>query len=279
MPNLWVLEMAKMTKLVQSKLMQFGQCVFRVEAHNRELVTTMETMFPPAPPPGNQQVEVVVEDLLELSLAQDKTAQEIESLTITDLLSKLYARHPNCIWISSAAVCAPEGKVVLLLGPSFSGKTTLALAIAITKGWKIISQDITLIDPKSNLLWPCPAPISLRPGAQELLQEFCRLPEVANRPNKWFLEPTLYIAEPVVARFDAVLSLSPFDQSGESTLSDLQVEPISSSEFIREILPWSNVLRHGDAIPVLQAVIQAARCVKLQGGNLSQRVELLKSLV
>lgn len=264
--------------------MQFGNCRFSVKAEDDALVATIEALFSGAVvdnAEGNQTAtEVVMEELMQAHRGQaiDQTPQEIECQTISNLLNHLYAQHASCLWISSACLCTPDGKLVLLAGPSYCGKTTIAVALALTRKWKIVSQDITLIDPVLKVVLPCQAPINIRDGARKMLIDIGHSPGKAFGVHGWFFDQELYLRRSVSAKFAAAVMIVPFDQLTEDN-SDISVEELSASAFIREILPWSNLLRYGDKISVLQEAIEGAHCVKWQGGQLSQRVELLESLV
>jgi energy-coupling factor transporter ATP-binding protein EcfA2 len=270
-----------------SKVLQFGNYQFQVQAESEQLVGIIEGVFTQAESnTGRQNPEIICEQLYEPEIGcgdDKKTPQEAECLTITHLLNKLYARHAGCLWIDAATLRAPDGKLVLLAGPSFSGKTTLAMAMALAKQWTIISQDITLIDPVLNVVVPCPAPINIRTGASEMLSKLGHLPRISLGQQGWFFDQSLYLMQPTKAEFTALLTLVPFEETIEEAAAerygDLSIEQLSLAEFIRSILPYSNLLRLRHHVSTLQDAGKQAQCLRIEGGELKERMELLESLV
>lgn len=63
--------------------------------------------------------------------------------------------------ILHAAVLAREGRAVVLPAPSGSGKSTLCAALMFA-GWRLLSDELTLIDPRTGHVMPLPRPVSLK---------------------------------------------------------------------------------------------------------------------
>lgn len=60
-----------------------------------------------------------------------------------------------------AAALEKNGQALILPGAPGAGKSTLCAALAF-QGWRLMSDELTLLDPASGLLHPLPRPISLK---------------------------------------------------------------------------------------------------------------------
>src|SRR5450830_22065 len=67
----------------------------------------------------------------------------------------------NHYLIIHAAVVERGGRAVILPAPPGSGKSTLC-AILVNAGWRLLSDELALVDPESGMLIPAPRPISLK---------------------------------------------------------------------------------------------------------------------
>jgi HprK-related kinase A len=73
--------------------------------------------------------------------------------------------------IIHAAVVEKNGCAALLPAPSGSGKSTLCAAL-VTRGWRLLSDEMALIDLRDGLLTPVPRPVSLKNASIELIRRF-----------------------------------------------------------------------------------------------------------
>ncbi|MBL8326198.1 MAG: HprK-related kinase A [Rubrivivax sp.] len=74
-----------------------------------------------------------------------------------------------------AAVLERGGRALLLPAPSGSGKSTLCAALAF-RGWRLLSDELALIDPVAGELLPLPRPVSLKNASIDVIRRFA--PEV-----------------------------------------------------------------------------------------------------
>jgi len=72
--------------------------------------------------------------------------------------------------IIHAAVVERGGRGLILPGPPGSGKSTLC-ATLIHSGWRLLSDELALIDLTSGLLAPIPRPVSLKNDSIELIRQ------------------------------------------------------------------------------------------------------------
>lgn len=74
-------------------------------------------------------------------------------------------------WISvHAAVLEKGGRAVILPAPPGSGKSTLCAALMF-HGWRLLSDELTLLDPDSGHVVPSPRPISLKNASIDVICE------------------------------------------------------------------------------------------------------------
>ena len=70
-----------------------------------------------------------------------------------------------------AAVIERDGNALILPGPSGSGKSTLCAGL-VTRGWRLLSDELTLIEPATGLVRPLPRPVSLKNASIGVLRDF-----------------------------------------------------------------------------------------------------------
>lgn len=70
-----------------------------------------------------------------------------------------------------AASVERNGQAVVLPAPPSSGKSTLCTALAL-RGWRLLSDELTLIKPKSMLASALARPINLKNGSIDVIREF-----------------------------------------------------------------------------------------------------------
>lgn len=73
--------------------------------------------------------------------------------------------------ILHAAVLERDGRAIILPAPSGSGKSTLC-ATLLFAGWRLLSDELTLIDPHDGSLVPNPRPVSLKNESIEVIRSF-----------------------------------------------------------------------------------------------------------
>ncbi|HMM47147.1 MAG TPA: HprK-related kinase A [Thiobacillaceae bacterium] len=89
--------------------------------------------------------------------------------------------HAHQYLIIHAAVIEKNGGAAILPAPPGSGKSTLTAALALS-GWRLLSDELALIDRKSGLIHPLPRPISLKNQSIPLIRAFSR-DAFINRPS------------------------------------------------------------------------------------------------
>ncbi len=79
--------------------------------------------------------------------------------------------HCHQYLIIHAAVVERGGNALILPAPSGSGKSTLCAGLTF-RGWRLLSDELALIDPASGRILPLPRPISLKNASIEVIRAF-----------------------------------------------------------------------------------------------------------
>lgn len=89
--------------------------------------------------------------------------------------------HAHQYLIIHAAVVEKNGGAAILPAPPGSGKSTLTAGLVLS-GWRLLSDELALIDRKHGLIHPLPRPVSLKNQSIPLIRAFS--PEAfINRPS------------------------------------------------------------------------------------------------
>jgi len=81
------------------------------------------------------------------------------------------AAHAHQYLTIHAAVIEREGRAAVLPAPPGSGKSTLCAGLAFS-GWRLLSDELTLIEPNTGAVVPVPRPISLKNASIDVLRAF-----------------------------------------------------------------------------------------------------------
>ena len=89
--------------------------------------------------------------------------------------------HAHHYLIIHAAVVEKNGGALILPAPPGSGKSTLTAGLVLS-GWRLLSDELTLIDRTTGLIHPLPRPISLKNQSIPVIQAFSAQAFI-NRPS------------------------------------------------------------------------------------------------
>lgn len=89
--------------------------------------------------------------------------------------------HAHQYLIIHAAVVEKNGGAAILPAPPGSGKSTLTAALVLS-GWRLLSDELALIDRESGLIHPLPRPVSLKNQSIPLIRSFSAEAFI-NRPS------------------------------------------------------------------------------------------------
>jgi hypothetical protein len=205
------------------------------------------------------------------------TPATIHTFSVKDdvraVIAEALTFHSDYRWIHAACLRSPEGRTVLLAGRSGAGKSTTALALALGFGWKVLGEDLTLIDRATNAIIGFATPFSLKGPAPTLLREAIGTEPGPLLLGEWFRIDELYAAEECQAEFDVLVHLG---RDGRST--GFAHSPCSAAEYTRLLLPSSSVLRDAGGPDGFAEAISSGACHWVMGGNLSERLSLVLEL-
>ncbi len=80
--------------------------------------------------------------------------------------------HCHQYLIVHAAVLERGGRALILPAPAGSGKSTLCAGLVFGGGWRLLSDELALIEPASGRVVPLPRPISLKNDSIDVMREF-----------------------------------------------------------------------------------------------------------
>ena len=81
------------------------------------------------------------------------------------------SNHLHHYLIVHAAVLERGGRALILPAPSGSGKSTLCAGL-LYHGWRLMSDELALIDPRSGRVVPLPRPVSLKNASIDVIRKF-----------------------------------------------------------------------------------------------------------
>ncbi|HEY9732146.1 MAG TPA: hypothetical protein V6C89_09540 [Drouetiella sp.] len=193
------------------------------------------------------------------------------SFNLRLLLSEIINQHQQCLLIQAAALQSPNGARMLLSGGPGSGKTTLAIALALKHDWKVFTEDMTIIDPENNELTTFGAPFKLKQSMRQILAESGV--ELAGFIFwEWFpLSPSVTAAN-CQAKLDVAIHLE-----GQVCDQPLSCESISVSDYIRKLLPISNLLSQRATTKFADCLPQNS-CYSMSGGTVAERLQKISEL-
>ena len=79
--------------------------------------------------------------------------------------------HCHQYLVVHAGVVERSGRALLLPAPPGSGKSTLCAAL-VNRGWRLLSDELALVDPTSGAIAPLPRPVSLKNASIEVIRRF-----------------------------------------------------------------------------------------------------------
>jgi len=82
------------------------------------------------------------------------------------------AKRPLGYLVMHAAVLARAGRAVMMPGFPGAGKSTLCAALAFCEGWRLLSDELAILDPVDGCLLPHPRPISVKNASIDIVAGF-----------------------------------------------------------------------------------------------------------
>jgi len=236
---------------------KLGNIIFTVRNCDPSFERTLENLIPQV-----TDAELNADEVPEISMGCIQDVRE--------LINHVLKKHPNCIWVDAACAVSPFGPKVLLSGQSGAGKSTMAMALALGFHWKVLSEDITLIDVERDEIVNFASPFSFKAGTAELLANTVNADIKDLILNEWMPQDWRNAGSNSLTPFDIVVHLEKGDSPDELVSSKL-----SHSDYIRKLMPLSNVARKKGATDKLIQYLGTAQVYQVAGGTLQQRINFI----
>jgi hypothetical protein len=174
-----------------------------------------------------------------------------------------------------AAAAERDGRVVMLPGPSESGKTTLVAGL-VHAGLSYVTDEAVAFDLDDVLVRPYPKPLDVDAGSWPVLAHLAPPPDLELAPyltDQWHLAPssvgTGIVASPAPVR----LIIAPTYRRGATTT----LIPMSRSEAVVVMAEQAfNFRQHGAlALATLAALVRSCQCYRMSVGDLDQACVLV----
>ena len=190
------------------------------------------------------------------------------------------SRAHDCL-IIHAAVLERDGLAVILPAPPGSGKSTLCAAL-VSRGWRLLSDELTMVRLSDARIVPLPRPISLKNASIDVIKAYA--PEMVFSPsvhdtNKGTVAhvkaPAASVARALETARPAWIVFPKYEAGAASTL-----EPIAQARAFMHVAEnafnYSLLARQG--FDTLGRLIGATRSFHFRYGVLDEAIEVFASL-
>lgn len=183
--------------------------------------------------------------------------------------------------IIHAAVLEKDGVCVVFPAPPGSGKSTLT-ALLTYSGWRLLSDELTLIDLSDNLIQGLARPINLKNHSIKVIQD--KFPHVehskvmgdTHKGDVCLFKPTLKSVEEVNVKAKATHVIFPKYKSGGDTV----IEQLAQSQFFFELI--DNSFNYGilgqQGFEVLTDFVDGIEGYNFTYSNSDEAIELFDKL-
>ena len=191
------------------------------------------------------------------------------------------AAHCHQFLIVQAAVLARNGRALILPAPTGSGKSTLSAGLAFEGGWRLLSDELALIDPATGLVVPLPRPVRLKNESIEVIRSFASLAQFGNlaeaaKSRVSYLRPPADAVLRCEERALPAWLVLPRYQAEAST----QLRPLVRAEAFMSLVDNAfNYNLHGRAgFDAFAKIIDRCECHAMTYGHVAEAVAVLDRL-
>ena len=180
-----------------------------------------------------------------------------------------------------AAVLERGGRAIVLPAPSGSGKSTLCAGLAY-RGWRLLSDELTLIEPASGRIVPVPRPVSLKNASIDVIKGFAPealFSEVCRDTTKGSVAHCRAPGEAIPRALEPAAPgwvVLPRYQAGAET----ELRPLSKPQAVMRLIDCAfnfNIHRHAGFAALCQLVDQSD-CYEFSYSRLDEAVQLFAQL-
>lgn len=191
------------------------------------------------------------------------------------------ANRPLGYLVMHAAVLARNGQALMLPGFPGAGKSTLCASLALCDGWRLLSDELAILDPADVQLIPHPRPISVKNRAIDIVADFpgARLGPVYHDTRKGSVAhlacpPSALVEASARARVAWVV-FPRFDATAAP-----HFEPVSRNEAFALIGEQSfNQERMGErGFEALCSLLDGARCFEIGYRSTAEGLEMVREI-
>ena len=189
--------------------------------------------------------------------------------------------HLHRFLMVHAAVVERGGHALILPAPPGSGKSTLCAGL-VWRGWRLLSDELTLIDPASGRITPVPRPVSLKNASIEVIRRFAPqatfgpvVPETVKGSIGHFSPPPGTVERAQDTAVPAWVVLPRF-VAGAPT----QLKPLSKGRALMALVDNSfNYQIHGaGGFHTMAALVDRSECFEFSYSRLEEAVELFAEI-
>ncbi len=180
-----------------------------------------------------------------------------------------------------AAVLELGGRALILPAPSGSGKSTLCAGL-LFRGWRLLSDELTLICPQQGNIIPLPRPVSLKNESIAVLKQFA--PEVSfGSTVRETLKGVVAHFTPPIAAVDAATQRA---QPGWVVIpkyvpgSPARLVPISRARGLMHLIEnaFNFDIFGAEGFNLLSSVVDRSQCFHFEYSDLEEACELFRRL-
>lgn len=189
--------------------------------------------------------------------------------------------YAHRFFIVHAAVAERDGAAVLLCGPPGAGKSTLCAAL-VTRGWRLLSDEVALIDPETLKIAATARPVSLKNESIEVIARFAPSADFGPRVAETHKGDIAHMRPPPdsVRRIESEARPRWILYPGYRAGSETRLTPIPKARaFMRTADNAFNYQVLGaEAFRTLAAVIDRCGCFELSYGDLDAALAAIAEL-
>lgn len=180
-----------------------------------------------------------------------------------------------------SAVLEKGGRAVIMPAPSGSGKSTLCAGLAF-RGWRLLSDELALLDPGSGLLSPNPRPISLKNRSIDVIRAYAPqavFGAVVNDTLKGsvcHVQPPMASVAGLAARAAPAWVIFPTYRAEAPAV----LTPLSKAQAFMKLMGQTfNYAVHGrEGFAAMSALIDSSRCFEFSYSQLDEAVAVFDRL-
>ena len=190
--------------------------------------------------------------------------------------------HSHQYLILHAAVLERHGRALLMPAPSGSGKSTLCAGLAYAGGWRLLSDELALIEPATGLVWPLPRPVSLKNASIDVIRELAPSAQFGREVHETVKGRVVHVRSPpssILLAHEPVrpgwVVLPRFEPGAQARL-----EPLSRAlAFMQLVDNAFNYHVHGrNGFNVIADLIERCICHQFTYSDLPQAIQLFEGM-